>query len=284
MGDPSILPTYALSKLIRQHVTVALGGDGGDELFGGYLWYQRGLAVQSYLKAVPRFVRGAIAGIVDPLPAGLKGRNLLRALGAGLGEFRVATSMPFDASLRKRLFRPEVWEALAEHQLEPEDLGREMWPVGYDPLTQMSLWDLQMYLPEDILAKVDRASMAVALEVRAPWLDHRIIEFALRHVPPELKLRKGRTRILQRALAAKLLPRELDLNRKQGFVMPTHQWLVGGWETPARELFESEPMKQWFDVGFIDEMMSGLRKGYTNGVRLFTLLVFALWLQGKGKN
>jgi len=138
IGDPSILPTYALSRLIRQHVTVALGGDGGDELFGGYLWYKRGLAVRNYLKTVPRFVRGSLAWLADPLPAGLKGRNLLRALGKGLGEFRVATSMPFDASLRRRVLRPELWEALGEHQLEPERLGWEMWPSIPDPLTQMS--------------------------------------------------------------------------------------------------------------------------------------------------
>ena len=284
LGDPSILPTYALSKLIRQHVTVALGGDGGDELFGGYLWYKRGLAVRNYLKTVPRFVRGVLAELAGPLPAGLKGRNLLRSLGGDLAEFKVSTSMPFDASLRRRVLRRETWEALAEHQLEPERLGLEMWPARHDSLTQMSAWDLRMYLPEDILAKVDRASMAVALEVRAPWLDHRIIEFALRIVPPDLKVKKADTRILQRLLARKLLPAELDLNRKQGFVMPTHQWLVGAWERPALELLNSEAMKEWFDVGFIHEMMAGLRKGYTNGVRLFTLLMLALWLQGRSRS
>jgi len=283
MGDPSILPTYALSKLIRQHVTVALGGDGGDELFGGYAWYERGLAAQKYLESVPRFVRGAIAGLADPLPAGLKGRNLLRALGKGLSEFRVATSMPFDASLRRRVLRPELWEALGEHQLEPEWLGREMWPAVPDPLTQMSVWDLRMFLPEDILAKVDRASMAVALEVRAPWLDHRIIEFALRSVPPELKVKKGSPRILQRLLARKLLPQELDLNRKQGFVMPTHQWLIGAWAKPAGEVLNAGPMAEWFSTSFIEEMRTGLRKGYSNGVRLFALLFFGLWLQGNLK-
>ena len=165
-----------------------------------------------------------------------------------------------------------------------ERLGLEMWPARHDSLTQMSAWDLRMYLPEDILAKVDRASMAVALEVRAPWLDHRIIEFALRIVPPDLKVKKADTRILQRLLARKLLPAELDLNRKQGFVMPTHQWLVGAWERPALELLNSEAMKEWFDVGFIHEMMAGLRKGYTNGVRLFTLLMLALWLQGRSRS
>jgi asparagine synthase (glutamine-hydrolysing) len=78
-----------------------------------------------------------------------------------------------------------------------------------------------------------------------------------------------------------LLPRELDLNRKQGFVMPTHQWLAGAWEKPAREALNSGLMAEWFDPAFIDEMMAGLRKGYSNGVRLFSLLFFALWLQGR---
>jgi asparagine synthase (glutamine-hydrolysing) len=283
MGDPSILPTYALSKLIRQHVTVALGGDGGDELFGGYAWYERGLAAQRYLVSVPRFVRGAIAGLADPLPAGLKGRNLLRALGKGLSEFRIATSMAFDASLRRRVLRPEAWEALGGHQLEPERLGQEMWPALVDPMTQMSVWDLRMFLPEDILAKVDRASMAVALEVRAPWLDHRIIEFALRNVPSELKVRKASTRILQRLLAKRLLPPELDLNRKQGFVMPTHEWLTGAWAKPAGEVLTASPMSEWFNTAFIEDMLADLRRGYSNGVRLFALLSFGLWLQSRLK-
>jgi asparagine synthase (glutamine-hydrolysing) len=84
-------------------------------------------------------------------------------------------------------------------------------------------------------------------------------------------------------LARKLLPPELDLNRKQGFVMPTHQWLIGAWEKPAGEVLNSAPMTEWFSTSFIDEMRSGLRKGYSNSVRLFALLFFGLWLQGKLK-
>ena len=98
---------------------------------------------------------------------------------------------------------------------------------------------------------------------------------------PELKVKKGSTRILQRLLAKKLLPPELDLNRKQGFVMPTHQWLIGAWAKPAGDVLTGGPMSEWFSIGFIEEMLTDLRRGYSNGVRLFALLSFGLWLQDR---
>jgi asparagine synthase (glutamine-hydrolysing) len=188
--------------------------------------------------------------------------------------------MPFDLSLRKRLFKADVWHQLGDYQTEPEHLGMAMWPRAADSVTQMSLWDLYMYLPDDILVKVDRASMAFALEIRAPLLDHRIVEFAFCHIPPRLKIARGKTRILQRRLGEKLLPKELNLNRKQGFVMPIHDWLVGPWADPALEVLTSGKMKELFNTEFICEMVLAMRKGYTNGVRIFSLLLFSLWMNG----
>ena len=284
LGDPSILPTYALSKLVRKHVTVALGGDGGDELFGGYAWYEKALRVNRLLKATPRIARNSLARWADDLPAGFRGRTLLRASGSDFRGFRLESSLSFDAPLRSRLFKREIWEELGENQLEPELFGQRAWQKGGDPITEMSLWDLQVYLPEDILTKVDRASMAVALEVRAPWLDYRMIEFAVGRVPSELKVHAGKSRILQRLLGQRMLPSELNLNRKQGFVMPTHAWLKGAWAEPARDVLHSPAMAEYFDVKFITRMSDDLRKGYTNSVRLFALVVLGLWLENGSRH
>jgi asparagine synthase (glutamine-hydrolysing) len=122
--------------------------------------------------------------------------------------------------------------------------------------------------------------MAVALEVRAPLLDYRVIEFALANVPSRLKVGQEGSRYLQRELARRLLPKTLDLNRKQGFVMPVDDWLKGSWGDLTMEALSSTDAHQWVDPGVARSLLEGHRKGRKNGTRLFNLLTFALWLEG----
>ena len=282
LGDPSIVPTYLVSQLTRQHVTVALGGDGGDELFGGYGWYRAGLRAERLFGAVPRFARRAVAGAAKVLPVGLRGRNYLRSLGDDLCHLMTTNSSVFDLDMRRSLFLPEMASA-AGRLGEPERYKRGFWPATADSVGQMSMLDLRTFLPDDILFKVDRASMAFALEMRAPWLDYRIVEFALTRVPSPLKVTLTDSRRLQRQLAARVLPPALDLNRKQGFVMPINQWMAGAWGDHTLDVLAATAAKEWLDLGLVGRLLAGQRRGRTNGVRLFACLMFGLWLEGLGR-
>jgi asparagine synthase (glutamine-hydrolysing) len=136
--------------------------------------------------------------------------------------------------------------------------------------------DFQSYLPDDILVKVDRASMLTSLEVRAPFLDYRIIEFAFRSVPNRLRATASERKILPRRLAARLLPRELDLTRKQGFSLPLQSWFKGRWGPFIEDvLLDSAP--DLFDPGLIRSLIQGQRRGRPNAERLFSLSLFKLW-------
>lgn len=277
LADPSVLPTYLISKLTRSHVTVALGGDGGDELFGGYGWYRVGLQVDRNLRRVPSPVRRVAAAAAGLLPMGVRGRNYVRGHARDLAGFLINNSTMFEPRLRRALLRPSF---NGSDLLDPEHQKRVRWLGVGDPVLQMSLLDLATYLPDDILVKVDRASMAFALEMRAPLLDYRIVEFALSQVPSPLKATAEGSRYLERELARRVLPPMLDLNRKQGFVMPIHDWLRGEWGAAAIAAVERPDVKRWIDGSVARSLLAGQRKGRTNGVRLFGLLMFALWVEG----
>lgn len=276
LADPSVLPTYLISKLTRQHVTVALGGDGGDELFGGYAWYRAGVRMAS--TRIPRVIRAAAASVAGLLPQGVRGRNYIRSHGGDLPDFLATSNTTFETSMRRALLRPEVAARIDID--EPLRRRRALWPSVDDEVLQMSMLDLQTYLPDDILVKVDRASMAFALEMRAPLLDYRIIEFALQRVPSRLKVGEAGSRYLQRELARRLLPAELNLQRKQGFVMPIHEWLAGEWGDATLEALSMPEVGRWLDPKPARALLDGQRKGRTNGVRLFNLMMLALWLEG----
>jgi asparagine synthase (glutamine-hydrolysing) len=143
------------------------------------------------------------------------------------------------------------------------------------PLQQVTAVDFRSYLPDDILAKVDRASMLHSLEVRAPWLDHRLVEFAFR-VPDALRATAGARKILPRRLAERLLPRSMDLTRKQGFSLPLDAWFAGAWGNFTRQVL-TDPGQTTFDRGVIDSLLAGQERGRVNMHRLFALTMFELW-------
>ena len=153
------------------------------------------------------------------------------------------------------------------------------WLRDGDGALRMSYLDFKTYLPDDILFKVDRASMAFALEVRAPWLDFRIIEFAFGNVPSQLKVTVHGLRHLQKKLARRLLPSTLDLERKQGFVMPIEGWMRDKWGELTIESVREGNASHYIDYEFVNSMVRGQRRGLNNGVRLFACLLFALWLE-----
>lgn len=273
MVDSSMIPTFLVSQLVRQHCTVALGGDGGDELFGGYEHYSRLLWMQSRLWLIPRPLRAVVPLAAERLlPVGLKGRNWLQGLGADIQQSLPLIASYFDATTRRRLMaRHRGWCASAE------SVAKARVPQDHDLLQRATRMDFANYLPEDILVKVDRASMLNSLEVRAPMLDYRLIEFAFGKVPSHLKATTHDKKILLKRLTARLLPLEFDRQRKQGYSIPLAEWLKAG---AFRELFHDVLLDtdvQWFDRGLIQSMLNGFDKGRSVADRLLCVVLLELW-------
>jgi asparagine synthase (glutamine-hydrolysing) len=272
LADSSMFPTYLVSRLIREHCTVALGGDGGDELFGGYPHYPRLAWLESRFAGVPLSVRRLLSGAASLMPTGTRGRNWGIALGSDFSRDVPLIGSMFDVSARSRLLRPGVALPLDSEALRARFAGG-----GTDLVDRATRTDFATYLPDDILVKVDRASMLTSLEVRAPLLDRSVMEFAFGRVPSSLKATPSNRKILLKELAARLLPPEFDRHRKQGFSIPLRQWLGGGpWLQAFRDALAPDPASP-FEPRAVEALFDGQRRGRVNAERLFALAQFETW-------
>jgi asparagine synthase (glutamine-hydrolysing) len=273
IADSSLIPTYLVSRLTREHCTVALGGDGGDELFGGYRHYSRLLRMRRTLGRIPRWIRRPIAdSAARLLPVGFKGRNWLYGLEADLRSGLPWIATHFDRRARRQLMRQHsAWRLVGEL------VRQDGMPVTPDLLQRATRSDFGYYMVDDILAKVDRTSMLRSLEVRAPLLDYRLIEFAFAKVPSALKANAFDHKILLKRLALRALPKNFDRHRKQGFSIPLAAWLRSG---PWRDLFRAVLLDSdgsLFDQRAVRGLLEGQDKGRANAERLFALVAFELW-------
>ena len=275
--DSSMIPTFLVTRAVRRHCTIALGGDGGDELFAGYGHHSRLAAMEPRARRVPARLRRTLSrGALRAVPDGRGSRNWIRALGVDLAREVPLVACYFDQRARQGLL--------------PGRAGIGRWPDrpwavnGTDRgefLDRVIRTDFRTYLPEDILVKVDRAAMRNSLEVRAPFLDAEMLEFAWGKVPVRLKGAGDARKILPKALASKLLPAAFDRQRKQGFTIPLASWLRQG---PFRDLFRDVLLASdsVFDRQTVGRLFDGLDRGYRNEERLFGLAQFELWRRHYG--
>jgi len=274
IADSSILPAWLVFGLAHKEVTVALGGDGGDELFGGYSDYTTSIADAQRWDTIPLQVMRAVAGAASLLPAGVRGRNRIVSLRGGALQQLIWGRPYFDSRLRRRILSADAVFELS-HSLEaPEHFLLHLFHQGTDPLDSMTRTHFGSVLPDDFLVKVDRTSMMHSLEVRAPFLDHRLIEFAFGQVPSHWKVKDGESRRLERLLANQWLPADLDSKRKQGFSIPINEWLRNEGEAGLMNRMVGLP-----DVINLDEVRSIVRShigGRANGGRLFALLMLSI--------
>jgi asparagine synthase (glutamine-hydrolysing) len=275
LNDSSMIPTFLVSRLVRQHCTVALGGDGADEMFGGYEQHRRILLLKSRFGRIPLGFRKLLAAVGDAaLPTGFRGRNWIKALEVDFETQLPAVAAHFDTRERRALMGPD-WQT-------PADKIREARiPPAADLLQRATRMDFENYMPEDILVKVDRASMLASLEMRAPFLDFRISEFAFGRVPSRLKADAAERKILLKRLCKKVLPPQFDADRKQGFSIPLPVWLKAG---PWRDFVADVLLdpKSTFDRRTVTALIDGHGKYRNNSERLFGLTLFELWRRAYG--
>lgn len=284
-ADISAIPTYLVAKFARQDVTVALSGDGGDEMLGGYNRHFIGPKLWNTMSTVPLSVRRALAGAAAAIPAETLDKLFFFHPQAGTRIHKLATILPIGTPA-------EVFQRLICQWHNPLDIVKNGthstttllhpdWQASDDIGTaeKMMYWDTISYLPNDILVKVDRASMAVSLEARAPLLDKRVYEYAW-SLPHEAKIRNAKGKWLLREVLKRHVPAALFERPKQGFAMPAGTWLRGPLREWAEELLSVENLEEG---GFLNA--TPIRQAWTDhlrgtgnhGSRLWTILMFQAW-------
>ena len=260
-ADSSQIPTYLVSAMTRQHVTVALSGDGGDELFAGYNRYQLTQRFWRTLSLIPHPMRRGIAAALQAVPPE-RWTSLASVLPGGLHVPQIGDKLHKAASVLELENADALYHRLVSHWEPTEIMPEANEPRGIlsdkaltkefpDLLERMQFLDLVTYLPDDILTKVDRASMAVALEARVPLLDHRIVEFSWR-LPRAAKIRHGKSKWILRQVLNRHVPSELVERPKMGFGIPLGDWLRGPLREWAEHLLSERRLRE---AGLLDHQL-----------------------------
>ena len=291
-ADPSQIPTFLVAELARRHVTVSLSGDGGDELFAGYNRYTIGRALWSKMSSIPRFMRRGVASAVQAMkPAtwdrlgsaaghAVPQRWLRYASGDRLHKLAHVLAINEPEALYRSLV--SHWQNATDVVIGASDVSATDGLAHLDNadfVSRMMYSDTVTYLPDDILVKVDRATMGVSLESRAPFLDHRIYEFAWR-VPMEFKLRNGSGKWLLRQVLYKYVPAEMVDRPKMGFGVPIDSWLRGPLRGWAEELLDAKRLSRegYFDVAAVRAKWEQHQTGTRNWqYLLWDVLMFQAW-------
>jgi len=285
-ADSSMVPTYYVSKIARERVTVCLSGDGGDENFAGYRRMGFDYLENRIRSRIPRWVRrGVLAPVAaaypkaDVLPRVFRGKTLLTNLTLSPERAYHNTMRWFTPAMKARLYRPSIRAAVGDHDAfsVQEEFFRKS--EGWHPLSRIQYVDFKTYLPDDILAKVDRASMAHSLEVRVPLLDHRFVEHVAA-IPADLKIKNGMGKyIFKRALQG-LVPDEVLTRRKMGFSVPLDLWFRGELRAPfeSRVLAPGSFTESLFEPGAVRALWEEHQRGVRDrSYPLWGLLVLEHW-------
>ena len=292
-ADSSQIPTYLVSKLAKQKVTVSLSGDAGDELFGGYNRYLWGSRVWNKVKWIPSNLRSIVGGVIQKLPVsewdklGHSLPNKYRVSSMGDKAHRMAHRLKSVSSLDD-MYHSLVTEGYREESLVINDgLVLETKLDNYNIISSISeseqrmmLWDSLTDLPDDILTKVDRAAMGVSLETRIPFLDHRVVELAWK-MPLDMKIRNGEGKWPVRQVLYKYVPRELIERPKAGFAVPVGQWIRGPLREWACDLLDEKRIQRegYFNPELVKELWEQHLSGsYDWTSRLWAILMFQAWL------
>jgi asparagine synthase (glutamine-hydrolysing) len=287
-GDASFFSTYLLSKFAKQNITVALSGDGGDEIFAGYPTYQAHRLIK-YNRLIPYFIRKNIINkIVMNLPVSMsnfsfdfKAKKFISADSLSMQMRHIYWMGSFNYQDKCELYAPTSRELLdAEDNFDIVDSYFNNIKT-VEPLDTLQYFDIKTYLQDDILVKTDRASMASSLEVRVPYLDHRLVEFAF-SLPSNLRLNHLKTKYILKKTASNFLPQSIVHRKKKGFGIPVAFWIKGGFKHFVLDILKKDKIRKEgiFNYQFIEEL---LKQHFSNKIdnrkKIWTLVMFELWLK-----
>jgi len=296
-ADSSQIPTHLISKLARQHVTVALSGDGGDELFAGYNRYLIAKRLWKVAGRIPNVLKNRAADLL----AGISPESVERFYGKieGILPQKIKVSLPTEkfyklARVLRATSTPQaVYKRIVSIIHSPEEIladGSELpnlldavfpWEEIDNSVMTMVYLDLMTYHPDDILQKVDRASMNVSLETRVPYLDYKLVEFIM-SLPLKMKIRNGSSKWVLRQVLYKHVPRQLVDRPKMGFAVPVGDWIKGSLREWSEHMLGNERIEEegYFNAQEIDEMWQGHLSGrYNRTHELWNILMFQSWLE-----
>ncbi|MFZ1388168.1 MAG: asparagine synthase (glutamine-hydrolyzing) [Thiolinea sp.] len=288
-ADTSQIPTFLISRCARQQVTVALSGDAGDELFGGYRSYLFAQKIWSKAAYLPKALRQPLLKFLLSLPASTLSRLLLQSdtqLASQL--HKIASALQASESVY------DLFPRLSQHWQQPDllvisakqgELASNLNQLAKQfarPEESMMMFDTLNILPDNMLCKVDRAAMGASLETRVPFLDHRVFELAWR-LPLEFKIHQGQGKWLLRQLLYKYVPETLVNRPKQGFNVPLASWLRGDLRTWAEDLLDLKRMQQqgYLQAELVQQEWQNFLKGAANQQRLWCILMFQAWLDSQ---
>ena len=294
IADPAVIPTYMISRFAREHIKVALSGEGSDELFGGYPTYMGARLAEYYLK-LPAIVRSQVFGRLQrflpvsstAVPKGLFLRRFLSHAEKDPAERHHIWFGMFNPTELNQLFSPD-WRGPQPASSEIfSPLARVLEGARFDEtLSEMLYLDFRLYLEDNLLVKVDRASMACSLELRTPFLDHRLIEFA-EGLPGELKVRRFQLKYILKKAVERWLPHEIVYRQKRGFSVPIASWIRNELRPLVDETLGEEKLRRqgMFNVAFVRRLLAEHFSGKADHRKtLWTLFCFQLWFDRWGKS
>lgn len=285
-ADSSIVPTYLVSQLARKRVTVALSGDGGDESFAGYAWTRINHLLEP-LRILPAGARKAVARLFDGIPLRAAGwKRVSRLCASAACDYRdgfLKRITCYETNMRKQMYTEQFQEQVRGYDAYAHVYKRFTEVNGIDHSSAMLYADTSMYLPDDNLKKVDRMSMAHSLEVRVPYLDHRIVEYAA-GVPFSLKIKRMTTKYIVKKAFTHDLPPAILAQRKQGFAMPVHAWFRRQLKGFAQDMLLAPDARisAFIKPSYVHSL---LQRHFTEqehlGNHIFTLIMLELWLRSQ---
>jgi asparagine synthase (glutamine-hydrolysing) len=286
LGDASFFPTYLLSKFTKQKVTVALSGDGGDEIFAGYPTYQAHKLTRYYRLIPPILREHVFKKMIMNLPVSMrnfsldfKAKKFISSASSPLEARHINWMGSFSEQDKIGLFTPGLKETF-ERGCQSEEIDNYFTDIQTDNvLDKLQYFDIKTYLQDDLLVKTDRASMAHSLEVRVPYLDHELVEFVF-GLPSGLRMKNFKTKYILKKIAKKLLPQNIINRKKKGFGIPVAFWLKGGLKDLIHEVFKKSEIQRegLFNHNYIQNLLqSHFENKVDNRKKIWTIFMFLLW-------
>ncbi|OEF98768.1 asparagine synthase (glutamine-hydrolyzing) [Desulfuribacillus alkaliarsenatis] len=276
VADPSAIALYFVAKIASEHITVVLSGEGADEIFGGYNIYHEPESLKMF-QYIPPGLRKTLADVASVLPEGMKGKGFIQRGSKSVEERFFGNAFIFNEDEKKQLSTLE--ERFFQFYRKPNDVTREVYnkAVGYDDITKMQYLDLHTWLPGDILMKADKMTMANSLELRVPFLDKKVFEFAAT-IPTKYRVHNGTTKYALREAMKQVLPEQVANRKKLGFPVPTRDWLRGGLYRPIYELIVDSQTEHLISKNEVLNLLEIHKSGKADVSRkLWTIIIFMLW-------